>query len=209
MRAVALAVCAGLVAGCGAQASTSRPPAVVVAFDRSDAPSACKPGAVAGHINALFAVSKSGRVGDLNSILARDEHFAWYSLTAGRGAERVWHEVGRSRKAVRGVFQRRHKAGERSRLIAAEMRYDKRRGRMSVQPLYEYRASDVADGSLRYGMGKASFSCRNGRLIVWSGAVDVGRSTPLRTSFCEKTAAHLVQRWEKNPVAVVCAEAVR
>jgi hypothetical protein len=211
--ALTLAVACGGSAAPGPEAATATAttvaaderPLVEVRYDRADAPTPCTAKAIGARIVALLAVAGAGDLAELDDILDPDPQFEWYSLTAGDGLDPLWHVVGRSRPAVRAVFEKRRRAGERMRLAVATLRYDARRDRVDVQPIYEYRARDVAAGRPRYGLGKATFTCREGRLRVWSGAVDAGAVAPRRSRYCGLSAGEVRRRVRAGERPVICA----
>jgi hypothetical protein len=180
-------------------------PAPVVVYDRARAPAPCTARAIGERIVALLATAGAGDLAALDEILEPDPRFEWYSLTAGDRLDRLWHVVGRSRPAVRALFEERRRAGEHMRLAAATLRYDARRDHVDVQPIYEYRARDLAGGRPRYGLGKATFTCREGRLRVWSGAVDVRATSPRRSRYCGLSATAIRRRVLADQGPVVCA----
>jgi hypothetical protein len=180
--------------------------APVLVYDRWKAPAMCRPKAIAAKVDAMFAVMESGRVEQLTGLLDREPQFAWYSMTAGVRLRLLWHVVGRTPAAVRAVFRRRRAVSEHARLVSLTMRFDRHKRLANLEPVYRYSADDLAGGRPRYGAGKAAFSCRAGRLRVWSGAVDARATSPGRSLYCGYTAAHLRRRAEAHLGPVVCTE---
>lgn len=62
-----------------------------------------------------------------------------------------------------------------------------------------------AGGRPRYGLGKATFTCREGRLRVWSGAVDARATSPRRSRYCGLSATEIRRRVLADQRPVVCA----
>jgi hypothetical protein len=183
--------------------------APVLISDRSKSPAACAPKVVAAKIDAMFAVMDTGRVEELTDLLDTEPLFAWYSMTAGVGLKSLWHVVGRTPAAARAIFERRQAVSEHARLVALRMRFDADNGRANLEPVFRYSADDLASGRPRYGAGKAVFTCRTGRLRVWSGAIDARAATLRRTVYCGFTSAQLRRRAEALLGPVVCAERLR
>lgn len=187
-----------------AAAEPSPPATVLVAYDRSQAPPACRPEAIAAAISKLFAVLDHGDTARLRALLEPESRFQWYSIGAATGIETLWNHVGYTPATVRSLFRKRRSAGERMRLIAASIGIDPRTNTAAIGPFYRYRARDVARGRARYGYGKALFACDTGRLRAWSGAVDTS-ARARRNSFCGYTTTQLSRRAEAGLRPVVCA----
>ena len=207
VSAVALLVIFGLLAFAANRATaagTSSPAAVLVAYDRSQAPPACRPAAIAGRIAKLFAVLDHGDTARLRELLEPEPRFQWYSIGAAEGINVIWNVDGYTPASVRSLFSKRRAAGERMRLVAASIGFDPRTNTVAISPFYRYRARDVAGGRVRYGYGKAAFACDTGRLRAWSGAVDAG-ARPRRLSLCGYTTPQLSSRARAGLRPVVCA----
>jgi hypothetical protein len=90
---------------------------------------------------------------------------------------------------------RSRQAGERIRVAAVEMSYERRRNIAHIGQLFRYRARDAARGRWRTGHGKGAIDCGSGGLMVWSAVAEVGaRSQGGNHRFCGERPEGLLRR---------------
>jgi hypothetical protein len=160
------------VAGCAAEA---RPPGddreaaarIVVTRDNTSLPAGCRPRPLARRIAAFFDAFNRG---DPSAVEFVDPSDGWYSVSDGRGR----HFVTYSRRGLPEYFARRHRRGERLRLLEVDVSYARGLGHIA------YRVDRRADDLARLGItgttaiGKGAVNCETGKIVVWSMGMPAG-----------------------------------
>jgi hypothetical protein len=189
---VTAAIACACIAGCAAdarppntdrEAADARPPSadrapgalaraeaarVAVTRDDPTLPAECRPGTLARRIAAFFDAFNRG---DPSAVHYVAPSGGWYSVTEGRRR----HFVTYSRRGLPAYFARRHRHGERLRLVELAVGYANGLGQI------EYRLERRAGDLRRLGitgttaLGKGAVDCEAGRIVVWSMGMPPGR----------------------------------
>jgi hypothetical protein len=134
---------------------------VAVTRGNPSLPAGCRPRLLARRIAAFFAAFNRG---DPSAVGYVDPSDGWYSVTDGRRR----HFVTYSRRGLPGYFARRHRHGERLRLLEMDVSYA--RGLGHIAYLIDRRADDLRRLGITHtrAIGKGAVSCETGQIIVWS-----------------------------------------
>jgi hypothetical protein len=140
---------------------------VVVTRDHPGLPAGCRPRPLARRIAAFFDAFNRG---DASAIDYVDPSEGWYSVTDGRRR----HFVTYSRHGLPEYFARRHRRGERLRLLEVDVSYA--RGLGHVAYLIERRADDLRHLGIMHtrAIGKGALNCETGQIVVWSMGMPAG-----------------------------------
>jgi hypothetical protein len=140
---------------------------IVVTRDDPDLPAGCRPRALARRIAAFFDAFNRG---DPSAVDFVDPSEGWYSVSDGRGR----HFVTYSKSGLPEYFARRHRHGERLRLLEVDVSYARGLGHMAY--LVERRADDLARLGIvgTTAVGKGALDCRTRKIVVWSMGMPAG-----------------------------------
>ena len=167
MGILATVLVAGLALAGGEPARTP-PSDVLVTRDDPELPAGCRPGALGQRIvTFLDAVNR----GDA-AAAARyaDPQRGWYSVTEGRRR----HFVTSERSALARYFARRHRRGERLRLLELDVSFANGLGHIAYR--LDRRADDLRRLGVRMAiaLGKGAVDCESGEIVVWSMGMPAG-----------------------------------
>lgn len=187
----------------GAAAASASEPEVRVLYDRSRAPERCTAARIADRLSSLGRVDERTKAATIRRLLAPEPHFQWYSMTLGEGLTRTRHEVVKTPRAAVRLLRARAAVHEARRIVAVAMAYDARRNRADVSVAFTYRADDVPGGEFASGVAKATFMCKTGRLMVFSGGVDLAVREP-RHALCGLDQDQLARRVAAGEPPIAC-----
>jgi hypothetical protein len=141
---------------------------IVVTRDDPGLPAACRPRRLARHIAGFFGAFNRG---DPSAVDFVDPSEGWYSVSDGRGR----HFVTYSRSGLPEYFARRHRRGERLRLLEVDVSYARGLGHMAYR--VERRAGDLARLGIvgTTAVGKGALDCETGKIVVWSMGQPAGQ----------------------------------
>jgi hypothetical protein len=191
MRLLLTAVLAGAaLSGCaaaelpfrtGGGGASPTVPRVVVTRDDPGLPRGCRPRALGGRIvEFLDAVNRGDAAGAASHA---DPARGWYSVSEGRRR----HFVTTERGALAGYFARRHRRGERLRLLQLDVSFANGLGQVAY--LLDRRADDLRRLGVRttIAVGKGAVDCDTGEIVVWSTGMPVGtRGARERFGICPR-----------------------
>jgi hypothetical protein len=147
------------------------PARVVVTRHDPTLPAGCRPRPLARRIAAFFDAFNRG---DPSAVAYVDPSDGWYSVTDGRRR----HFVTYSRHGLPTYFARRHRQGERLRLLEVDVSFA--RGLGHVAYVIERRADDLRRLGIMHtrAIGKGTVSCETREIVVWSMGMPPGRGHP-------------------------------
>lgn len=140
---------------------------VVVTRDDGSLPGGCRPREVASLAGRFLGAVNRGDTRAATRImdpLAGPRNVrprGWYSITEAGSR----HFVAYRRAALERYFARRHRHGERMRLLSVSVGAGGR-GRVGIEYRIRRSADDVATKALAFGKG--AIDCRRQRIFVWS-----------------------------------------
>jgi hypothetical protein len=178
-RAAFLATCLAL-GGCATDWPL-RPPAerVTVTRDDPELPDGCRPRRVAQRISAFLSAINRGDGSAVRYVAPElAPHGGWYSVTEGNPRRGGRHFVATRQRELVRYFARRHRHGERQRLLEVTVGFANGFGHI------EFRIRRHADDLRRLGVsttiahGKGGMRCGDGRFVVWSMGMHAGRKDP-------------------------------
>jgi hypothetical protein len=151
----------------GGAASRQTAARVVVTRHDPGLPAGCRPRPLARRIAAFFRAFNRG---DPSAVGYVDPSDGWYSVSDGRRR----HFVTYSRHGLPSYFARRHRRGERLRLLEVDVSYA--RGLGHVAYLIERRADDLRRLGIMHtrAIGKGALNCETGQIVVWSMGMPAG-----------------------------------
>lgn len=142
-------------------------PRVVVTRDDPGLPGGCRPRPLARRIAAFFHAFNRG---DPSAVGYVDPSDGWYSVTDGRRR----HFVTYSRHGLPRYFARRHRHGERLRLLEVDVSHA--RGLGHIAYVVDRRADDLRRLGITHtrAIGKGAVNCETGQIVVWSMGMPPG-----------------------------------
>jgi hypothetical protein len=176
-RAALLVACLAL-AGC-ARDSPLRLPAERVTVTRDDPglPNGCRPLQVAHRITAFLAAFNRGdRSAARYAAPELGPYGGWYSVTEGNPRRGGRHFVATRQSDLVRYFIRRHRHGERLRLLEVSVSVASGLGHIAFA--VDRRADDLRRLGIRTNVafGKGALRCEDGKIVVWSMGMHAGRS---------------------------------
>lgn len=178
------------------------PAAAIVTGDQRRGVAGCRPRRVGEHISSFFTAFNRGDQAVLARSIVPADTFQWYIVAEkghreSRGFEAFGTRSSRAdatgrdqRPEVLAYFARRHRQGERLRLLEAAVTRIRPRSWFpeidetvaGVEFVLVRRARDLAQlgGSNRVSSGKGALDCRTGAVVAWTMGLDVSRTYPRR-----------------------------
>ena len=152
---------------------------VVVTRDDLEVPSGCRPRPVARRISAFLDAFNRGDGSAARYAAPELAPFGgWYSVTEGTPRSGGRHFVTAQQSDLVRYFAGRHSHGERLRLLEIAVGFANGLGHI------EFRIDRRADDLRRLGVrtnvafGKGAVRCGDGKVLVWSMGMHVGRKDP-------------------------------
>lgn len=141
---------------------------IVVTRDDPRLPAGCRPRPLARRIAAFFDAFNRGDPSAADYVAPSG---GWYSVSDGRRRQFVAY----SRRGLPGYFARRHRHGERLRLVQVDVSFGNGLGHIAY--LIDRRADDLRRLGITgtTAIGKGALDCETGRIVVWSMGMPAGR----------------------------------